>query len=62
MMLPWDAIAHNPTPTDNGRRLRVYYATQVARTKPSTFVVFVNDPELMHFHMNVSWKIRSGSI
>ena len=43
-----DAIAHNPTPTDNGRRLRVYYATQVA-TKPPTFVVFVNDPELMHF-------------
>lgn len=42
------AIAHNPTPTDNGRRLRVYYATQVA-TKPPTFVVFVNDPELMHF-------------
>ena len=43
-----DAIAHNPTPTDNGRRLRVYYATQVA-TKPPTFVVCVNDPELMHF-------------
>lgn len=43
-----DAIAHNPTPTDNGRRLRVYYATQVS-TKPPTFVVFVNDPELMHF-------------
>ncbi len=43
-----DAIAHNPTPTDNGRRVRVYYATQVA-TKPPTFVVFVNDPELMHF-------------
>lgn len=43
-----DAIAHNPTPTDNGCRLRVYYATQVA-TKPPTFVVFVNDPELMHF-------------
>lgn len=43
-----DAIAHNPTPPDNGRRLRVYYATQVA-TKPPTFVVFVNDPELMHF-------------
>ncbi len=43
-----DAIAHNPTPTDNGSRLRVYYATQVA-TKAPTFVVFVNDPELMHF-------------
>ena len=42
------AIAHNPTPTDNGKRLRVYYATQVA-VKPPTFVVFVNDPDLMHF-------------
>ncbi|MET3195462.1 ribosome biogenesis GTPase Der [Bacillus sp. OAE603] len=43
-----DAIAMNPTPTHNGQRLRVYYATQVA-IKPPTFVVFVNDPELLHF-------------
>ena len=43
-----DAIAINPTPSDNGRRLRVYYATQVA-TQPPTFVIFVNDVELMHF-------------
>ncbi|WP_243678788.1 ribosome biogenesis GTPase Der, partial [Limosilactobacillus reuteri] len=43
-----DAIAANPTPTQNGRRLRVYYGTQVA-TEPPTFVIFVNDPELMHF-------------
>ena len=43
-----DAIAHNPTPTDNGKRVRIYYATQVA-VKPPTFVIFVNDPELMHF-------------
>jgi len=43
-----DAIAMNPTPTHNGQRLRVYYATQVS-TKPPTFVVFVNDPELLHF-------------
>lgn len=43
-----DTIAHNPTPTDNGKRLRIYYATQVA-IKPPTFVIFVNDPELMHF-------------
>ncbi|KRL99483.1 ribosome biogenesis GTPase Der [Liquorilactobacillus satsumensis] len=43
-----DAIARNPTPTDNGKRLRIYYTTQVA-IKPPTFVVFVNDPELMHF-------------
>lgn len=43
-----DALALNPTPTVNGKRLRVYYATQVA-IQPPTFVVFVNDPELMHF-------------
>ena len=43
-----DAIAQNPTPTDNGKRLRIYYATQVS-VKPPTFVVFVNDPDLMHF-------------
>ncbi len=43
-----DAIAANPTPTQNGRRLRVYYGTQVA-TEPPTFVIFVNDPDLMHF-------------
>ncbi|WP_102692526.1 ribosome biogenesis GTPase Der [Rummeliibacillus pycnus] len=43
-----DAVARNPAPTDKGRRLRIYYVTQVA-IKPPTFVVFVNDPELMHF-------------
>ncbi len=43
-----DAVAMNPTPTHNGQRLRVYYATQVA-TQPPTFVIFVNDPELLHF-------------
>ncbi|MED4827592.1 ribosome biogenesis GTPase Der [Bacillus atrophaeus] len=43
-----DAVAMNPTPTHNGQRLKVYYATQVA-VKPPSFVVFVNDPELMHF-------------
>ncbi|MEK5173611.1 ribosome biogenesis GTPase Der [Heyndrickxia sp. FSL W8-0496] len=43
-----DAVAMNPTPTDKGRRLRIYYSTQVA-VKPPTFVVFVNEPELMHF-------------
>lgn len=56
-----DAIAHNPTPTDNGKRLRIYYATQVA-VKPPTFVIFVNDPELMHFHMKDSWKISCGRL
>lgn len=43
-----DALALNPTSTVNGKRLRVYYATQVA-IQPPTFVVFINDPELMHF-------------
>lgn len=43
-----DAIAINPTPSDNGKRLRVYYGTQVS-TEPPTFVIFVNDPDMMHF-------------
>lgn len=43
-----DALAANPTPSSNGRRLRVYYATQVA-VAPPTFVIFVNDPDVMHF-------------
>ncbi|WP_409288979.1 ribosome biogenesis GTPase Der [Peribacillus sp. SCS-37] len=43
-----DAVAMNPTPTHNGSRLKIFYVTQVA-VKPPTFVVFVNDPELMHF-------------
>ncbi|HJA89251.1 MAG TPA: ribosome biogenesis GTPase Der [Candidatus Jeotgalibaca merdavium] len=43
-----DAIARNPTPTDKGRRLKIYYMTQVG-SKPPTFVLFVNDPELLHF-------------
>ncbi|MEH7387411.1 ribosome biogenesis GTPase Der [Bacillus sp. JJ1521] len=43
-----DAVAMNPTPSDKGKRLRIYYVSQVA-VKPPTFVVFVNEPELMHF-------------
>ncbi|MBO0472712.1 GTPase Der [Enterococcus sp. DIV0840] len=43
-----DAIAINPTPTDKGKRLKVFYGTQVA-IKPPTFVIFVNEEELMHF-------------
>lgn len=43
-----DAVAMNPTPTENQRRLKIFYATQVA-VKPPTIVIFVNDPELMHF-------------
>lgn len=43
-----DAVAMNPAPTDKGVRLRINYATQVA-SRPPTFVLFVNDPELLHF-------------
>lgn len=43
-----DAIAINPTPTDNGKRLKILYSTQVS-VQPPTFIVFVNDEELMHF-------------
>ncbi|HEU4964694.1 MAG TPA: ribosome biogenesis GTPase Der [Bacilli bacterium] len=43
-----DATAMVAPPTDKGRKLRVYYATQVA-VRPPSFAVFVNDPELMHF-------------
>jgi GTPase len=43
-----DAIAMNPPPTDKGRRLKILYVTQVS-VKPPTFVVFVNNSELMHF-------------
>jgi len=43
-----DAVAINPPPTDKGRRLRINYVTQIA-VKPPTMLIFVNDPELMHF-------------
>lgn len=43
-----DALAVNPTPTLKGRRLKILYATQIS-VKPPSFVIFVNDPELMHF-------------
>ncbi|MFM1587180.1 ribosome biogenesis GTPase Der [Streptococcus mutans] len=43
-----DAVAVNPTPTDKGKRLKIFYATQVS-VKPPTFVIFVNEEELMHF-------------
>ncbi len=43
-----EAVAMQQPPSDKGKRLRIYYVTQVA-VKPPTFVVFVNDKELMHF-------------
>lgn len=43
-----DAVAINPTPSDKGKRLKILYTTQV-KIKPPTFVIFVNEPEIMHF-------------
>ena len=43
-----DAQISTPPPTHNGKRLRINYASQVAITPP-TFVLFVNDVELLHF-------------
>lgn len=43
-----EAIAIVQPPSDKGKRLRVYYGTQVS-TKPPTFVIFVNDKSLFHF-------------
>ena len=43
-----EAVAMQQPPTDKGKRLKLFYITQVA-VKPPTFVVFVNDKELMHF-------------
>ena len=43
-----EALALQQPPSDRGKRLKVYYVTQVA-VKPPTFVVFVNDKALMHF-------------
>ena len=43
-----EAIAMQQPPSDKGKRLKIFYTTQVA-VKPPTFVIFVNDKELMHF-------------
>lgn len=43
-----EAVALQQPPSDKGKRLKIYYTTQVG-VKPPTFVVFVNDKELMHF-------------
>ena len=43
-----EAVALQQPPTDKGKRLKLFYITQVA-VKPPTFVIFVNDKELMHF-------------
>lgn len=43
-----DAQMMNPPKPHNGRQLKIYYASQVS-VEPPTFVLFVNDPELLHF-------------
>ena len=43
-----EAIQITQPPSDKGRRLKVYYMTQVS-TRPPTFVIFVNSKQLMHF-------------
>lgn len=43
-----EAVALSQPPSDKGKRLKIYYMTQVS-VKPPTFVIFVNDKELMHF-------------
>ena len=43
-----DAQLANPAKTHNGKRLKIYYASQV-ETAPCVIALFVNDPELMHF-------------
>ena len=43
-----EAVAMQQPPSDKGKRLKIFYITQVS-VKPPTFVVFVNDKKLMHF-------------
>ncbi len=56
-----EAVALQQPPSDKGKRLRLYYITQVA-VKPPTFVIFVNDKELMHFSYQryIENKIRES--
>ncbi len=56
-----EAVALNQPPSDKGKRLKLYYITQVS-VKPPTFVIFVNDKELMHFSYTryIENKIREA--
>lgn len=56
-----EAVALQQPPSDKGKRLRLYYITQVS-VKPPTFVIFVNDKELMHFSYTryIENKIREA--
>lgn len=56
-----EAVAMQQPPSDKGKRLKIFYMTQVA-VKPPTFVIFVNDKELMHFSYTryIENKIREA--
>ena len=56
-----EAVALQQPPSDKGKRLKLFYITQVA-VKPPTFVIFVNDKELMHFSYTryIENKIREA--
>lgn len=56
-----EAVSLQQPPSDKGRRLKLYYITQVA-IKPPTFVIFVNDKELMHYSYTryIENKIREA--
>ncbi|WP_134683322.1 ribosome biogenesis GTPase Der [Brevibacillus migulae] len=58
-----EAQIMTPPPTDKGKRLRISYATQAA-VKPPTFILFVNDPEIMHFSYEryIENKIREAFV
>ena len=56
-----EAVALQQPPSDKGKRLRLYYMTEVS-VKPPTFVIFVNDKELMHYSYTryIENKIRDA--
>ena len=56
-----EAVALQQPPTDKGKRLKLFYMTQVS-VKPPTFVIFVNDKNLMHFSYEryIENKIREA--
>ena len=56
-----EATALQQPPSDKGKRLKLYYITQVS-VKPPTFVIFVNDKELMHYSYTryIENKIREA--
>ena len=56
-----EAVAMQQPPSDKGKRLKIFYMTQVS-VRPPTFVIFVNDKELMHFSYTryIENKIRDA--